>query len=391
VKLLASLDPRDRSMLLVCFALVAVLLAVLVVLTPASDADNPLPGSYRTGVHGAKAAYTLLEQTGYTIERWQQPLAELADRATSDTVLITAEPYSADQADRDAIAAILNKGGRVVATGSQGGALLPESKVTASKAVDFAACEAQPDGLQPLAGKGSIWIVPMATWMESRPQVRTAYTCAGEPVVVEYPYGRGTAVWWASATPLENGSIARGQDMELLLNSVGSSAGHHIYWDESLHANRRTQWDFVRGPIWPLLFWGLIGLALLTLFSFSRRSGPLRSLPAPPRITPLEFLEALGALYRSTRAANTALQIALERFRAQAGLLTGRQTAKLNAGELAAVLQRRFGAAAAGIEADLTEAEEACWNDQLRPRKALELIQTLRRQEEKLRQAIAHR
>jgi hypothetical protein len=391
MKLLSSLDPKDRRMLLIVLGLVVALLAVLAIFTPSQNPDeSQTPDSYLSGKYGAKAAYTLLEQSGYEIEHWEQPLSELAAKADATTVLIVAEPYTWDKTDRLAVASILRKGGRVLATGYDGGLLLPRNAVTVSKQATFAACEATPDGLQPLASGGTIWIVPQATWYESDSATQTAYTCAGQPVVVEYPVGKGHAIWWASSTPLENGSITRSQNLELLLNSAGPAAGQHIYWDESLHGKSHTQWDFVSGPVWPLLVWGSIGLALLVTFSYSRRSGPIRPLPQVPRTTPIEFLDALGSLYRSTGAAATATQIAWERFRAQAVLLTGQRSPQIDARQLAAAIDRRFGAVAKQMEPDMIAAEEACWDENLKPRRALALVQALRRHEETLRKASSH-
>jgi hypothetical protein len=402
MKLFASLDsrfnPKDRRMLLVTFGLVAVLFLVFAFFIPQQDPnDNPVPSSYFSGQHGAKAAFTLLEQSGYAVERWEQPLDDLAAQAAPGTVLILAEPITFEAQDRTAIAAILRKGGRILATGFQGGMLLPGNDVTFSTDLAFADCEAQPDGLSLLAGRGSIWIRPRAAWKETRPEIHTAYTCASQPVVVEYPVEKGAAVWWASSTPLENGSILRGQNLELLLNSLGPAnvAGHprHIYWDEAIHGVAHSQWDYVSGPTWPLLSLGALGLTLLTIFSFSRRSGPVRALPQAPRTTPIEFLDALGALYRSTGAASTAMQIAWERFRTQASLLTGQPSVRRtgsghpDARQLFAAIHSRFGAIAAGMEKDVIEAEEACSQDNLKPRNALRLIQFLRRHEETLRTA----
>jgi len=173
----------------------------------------------------------------------------------------------------------------------------------------------------------------------------------------------------------------------LLLNSVGPTQGHHIYWDESLHGKEHTQWDFVSGPVWPLLFWGGIGLAILVIFSYSRRSGTVRPLPQAARTTPIEFIDALGSLYRSTGASATALQIAWERFRTQASLLTGLRNPKVDARELAAAIGRRFGGLGKAMEPDLIEAEDLCWEETIKPRRTLTLIQTLRRHEETLRNA----
>lgn len=388
---LHRLDVKDRRMILIALALIVALFVLLAIFTPADDPDrNPVPSSYLFGQHGARAAYTLLEQSGYTIERWHQPLSQLALHAGPETVLVITEPFSLPeqtQQARHVVAAILRKGGRVLVTGYIGGTLLPGNHVTVSREATFAACEAQPEGLDPLAAAGPIWIVPRFTWKDDS-EARTAYTCAGQPVVVELAAGH--AIWWASSTPLENRSIQRGKNLELLLNSIGPAANHHVYWDESLHGGRvPTPWDFVRGPVWPLLLFGSIGLALLIVLSMSRRSGPVRPLPQAPRTTPIEFLDALGSLYRSTGAASTALQIAWERFRTQSALLTGQRSAQLDARELAAAIELRFGQAANGMEADLVDVEDACLNEALKPTRALELVRTLRQHEETLRNASA--
>jgi len=395
VKFLSSLDPKDRRMLWIIVSLVVVVLVLLAVFTPRDDPNqNPVPDSNLPGQHGAKAAFTLLQQSGYRVQRWEEPLAGLASQAGPGTVLILAEPFSNELADNTAIAQILQKGGRVLVTGLRGGSLLPGNEVTTPSDFSFATCEAKPDGLSPLAGpdSGPIWITPNSRWKEARPEMRSAYSCAGQPVVVQYPVGQGTAIWWASSTPLENGSITRGRNLELLLNSIGPpTPNQRVYWDESLHNPVHTQWDYVHGPVWPLLFFGGIALALLVILSFSRRSGPIRALPQTPRTTPIEFLEALGALYRSTGANSTALQIAWERFRSQAALVTGQRNQNLTAAQLTEAIERRFGPIAKSMEKDLLAAEEACSDDSLKPRRALAIVQSLRRHEETLRAASSHR
>ena len=158
-------------------------------------------------------------------------------------------------------------------------------------------------------------MVPEATWQVGNPTQRIQYSCAGQPAVVEYDYGKGHVVWWASSTPLENGSLARANNLDLLLNSLGPREGHQFYWDESLHGDVRSEWSYAAGPALNLLRIGLPVLGLLIVFSFSRRSGPVRELPQPARAAPVEFLEALGSLYRNAGASSTAVAVALERFR----------------------------------------------------------------------------
>jgi len=302
-------------------------------------------------------------------------------------VVIFAEPLTREPANLKAVRQILEHGGRVLSTGFWGAFLLPGEAGDTPDEFNFAACKLDPEGLDALAGSGEVWMVPQATWRLGNPAFRVDYSCAGQPAVVEYEWGKGHAVWWASSTPLENGSLARAQDLDLLLNALGPREGHHFYWDESLHGEIRSTWSYASGPAWNLLWGGLAVLGMLVVLSFSRRSGPVRDLPAVVRATPIEFLDALGSLYRNAGASSTALAIALERFRRTVLRLCGLRGQPLNAAEIAAAVRRRFPQADENLEADLKACEEAAWGETLTPREALKLIQKLNSHVEQLRTA----
>ncbi|HEY6849664.1 MAG TPA: DUF4350 domain-containing protein [Terracidiphilus sp.] len=385
MRLLTSLDAKDRRMLLWCLGTGLVLSVAIALLLPdANSNSNPLPSSYLAGQHGARAAYDTLVRSNYPIERWERPLAELAATAGPDTVVIFAEPLTREPRDLKAVREILERGGRVLATGFWGGFILPGEASETPDTFTFAACRLEPEGLNPLAATGEVWMIPQAGWQVGNPAFHVDYTCAGQPAVVEYSWGKGHAVWWASSTPLENGSIARAHDLELLLDSLGPRAGHHFYWDESLHGEIRSTWSYASGPAWNMLWIGLAVLGLLVILSFSRRTGPVRELPAPVRTTPIEFLDALGSLYKTAGAASTAVTIALERFRRHSLHLSGLPGRQMDAAELAAALRRRFPQADKSLEADLAACEEAGWAQAITPREALKLIQRLHSQQVKL-------
>lgn len=375
---LPSLDAKDRRLLLWSLAAaLALAIAAGILANGGDDDDNRIPSSYLTGKHGALAAYETLVRSGYNVERWERPLTELAAEAGPQTVVIFAEPFTREQDDMKAVGQILERGGRVVATGFWGGYLLPGAQAAPAQEFAFAACELEPDGLDPLAGSGEVWMMPEATWQVGKPADRVQYSCAGRPAVVEYDWGKGHVVWWASSTPLENGSLNRAQNLEFFLNSLGDRDGSRFYWDESLHGDMRSNWSYATGPALNMLRMGLPVLAFLVLFSFSRRSGPVRELPAPVRATPIEFLEALGSLYQGAGAAATAVSVAWERFRRQALRLCGMQPQRMGAAELATVVRRRFPVADGMLEADLSLCEGAAENDELQPREALRLVQLL--------------
>jgi hypothetical protein len=261
---------------------------------------------------------------------------------------------------------------------------LPGEESGMPKALDFAACKLEPEGLDPLSNSGEVWMVPESAWSTGNPAHRVEYSCSGHPAVVEYAWGKGHVVWWASSTPLENGSLSRAHNLDLLLNSLGPREGHRFYWDESLHGEIRSIWSYASGPALNMLWIGLAVLGLLIVLSFSRRSGPVRDLPEPARATPIEFLEALGSLYRNAGAASTAVSIAWERFRRQSLQLCGLRGKQMGAAELAEVIRRRFPQTDAGLEADLAACEDAAWGETVQPAEALKLVQKLHARLQKL-------
>ncbi|HEY1985909.1 MAG TPA: DUF4350 domain-containing protein [Terracidiphilus sp.] len=378
MKFLSSLDSKDRRLMVWCLA-AAIGLAVLTgFLLPDSDNnDNRIPSTYLSGQHGAMAAYETLLRGGYALERWERPLSELAATAGPGTVVIFAQPFTRENEDITAVREILEKGGRVLSTGFWGGYILPGESSNPPSYFTFAACKLEPEGLDALAGSGEVWMTPEATWQVGKPSDRVQYSCAAQPAVVEYDWGKGHVVWWASATPLENGSLARARNLDLFLNSLGPRDGHHFYWDESLHGEVRSDWSYASGPALNLLRYGLLALAVLVLLSFSRRSGPVRELPPPVRATPIEFIEALGSLYRNAGAASTAVSIAWERFRRHALKLCGLKGQRMGAAELAAAIQRRFPGTDPGLGADLAACEEAAAEEAITPREALRVVQLL--------------
>jgi len=95
MRFLSSLDAKDRRLLPWFFG-IGLTLAVLTgfLLPSGNDDSNPLPSTYLAGRHGARAAYETLLRSGYSLERWERPLSELAATSGPDTVVIFAEPFT---------------------------------------------------------------------------------------------------------------------------------------------------------------------------------------------------------------------------------------------------------------------------------------------------------
>ena len=70
MKLFAQLDATDRKLLLACLGAVALLALVTALFARNQNRDdNPVPSSYLTGRHGARAAYDVLQENGYNVQR----------------------------------------------------------------------------------------------------------------------------------------------------------------------------------------------------------------------------------------------------------------------------------------------------------------------------------
>jgi hypothetical protein len=382
MKLLASLDRTDRRLLLVTALLVLCTTVLLVLVHPQEQSDSYIPSTYSTAPHGAKAAYLLLARMGYRVERSEGPLSSIADSADTHTVLILAEPARApSQQEMAAVRQVLTRGGRVLAVGFLGAAAVPDENLDnqSPKQLVGGICEAEPVGFSPLTAGGKVVMRGVGSvWKLDRPSQRAAFLCAGEGAVVTYPVGKGTVVWWASASPLENQDIAARGSLDLLLNSLQLRQGDHIVWDESLHAEPAAAWDPWRDRVILALIAQLLLAGLLLVLARGRRSGPLRPLPAPTRSSPLEFVRSLGGLYRSSGANDVPVTIAYERFRARLAERYGVSRAQTaDAATLAAMLTERFGIISPSLQRDLEACENAGRLTNLKPRQALMLVKAL--------------
>ena len=121
-----NLERGDQRLLIGGGIALLLIVAATAYLSPPEDEPVFFPSSYSAASGGAKAAYLLLEEMGYNVERWSYSPQELPHPNHGDT-LVLANPFmGASQAERDAISAWLEGGGRLLLTGSVGESFLPQ-------------------------------------------------------------------------------------------------------------------------------------------------------------------------------------------------------------------------------------------------------------------------
>jgi hypothetical protein len=373
-----GLDRGDRKLLIGAGAVLVLLAATAAAVSPPRTSSQfSLPSSYSPDWDGAEAAFLLLQDMGYNVERWEKSPVEITDDP-SNTVLVLADPVQPPAEDeRAAITSFLEEGGRVFATGPSASMLLPRAK-SFTPSYDFD----QPAHFSPQApspimrGAPDITMLPPESWSPDVPGDVIVYGDQDTAAVVTYRFGKGEVVWWAAATPLSNGAIRDASNLQLFLNSVAPSPNVHILWDEYFHGTHGSLWSYMlRTPFpWGLAQLGLVFLAIL--FTYSRRSGPVRAPAVVSRLSPLEFVDTLGDLYNSVRADDAALQVANQRLRF---VLTRRLalSANVSTADLARIASQQLGWDEAALFALLDRAEKGGDTGKRRDGESLKLVQQL--------------
>jgi Domain of unknown function (DUF4350) len=372
-----AVTPGDKKLFLIAGGVLLVLVVIAAAFTPTGATEADYPTTYATGSNGAKAIYLLLKESGYHVERWEEPPGDL--KATQNTTLILAEPkYIPTAEERRQFRSFIAGGARVIASGQFSGFLLPVSRgvpdpLTPDLPLTFKS--RIPSAYSRVAPE--ITMSPSATW-DDRLSATPLYGNEKNTVVVEYKYGKGEVIWLASATPLTNAGIRESGNLPFILTAVGDKSNTRVLFDEYFHGHRRS---LVAAMAHTQVRWLVLQFALIALFSilaFSRRSGPIRALAPESRLSPLEFVDTLGGLYQNAHASMVAVDVYYQRFRYW---LTRRAGIAANAGipEMEQVVRDRWHFQDDDFAATLHACEEAKYNYQLAPKEALRLVQTLQR------------
>lgn len=371
-----KLDKSDRR-LLMWTGLILLPIIVLLAFLSQDEEDSGVPSTYSAQSSGAKAAYLFLQEEGYNVERWERSPEELPAQA-HNTVLVLASPAGVpSKAQKDALQLYVSRGGRILGTGYWVSWFLPKSDIVSEPAPSGVWKEYDPEILSPLTRAGTIRMTPNAHWGDAPSGQIVHYSHRGKGIVVSYTVGQGQVIWWAANTPLSNAGIAEAGNLALLMNSLGASKDTRILWDEFFHGQRTATITIMVLPVWiGLAQCGLAVLALL--FTFARRNAPIRPLAEPSRLSPLEFVQTLGKLYRRANATRTALEVPYSSFRA---LLIKRLGLRndVSTSELLQAAQKKLGYQDANFEETMREVLNTMNDPDLKEAKVLELVQKLNR------------
>jgi hypothetical protein len=374
----ALLDSRDARYVLGALAVMVLMLALTYSLAPPPIQHSlGYPSSYASDWAGSKAAYLLLEDQGYRVERWEKPPEDLPPDSI-DAVFVLIEPLEGRTAgDVAAIRRFISNGGRVLAVGAGTASFVPDMDAAGAEEYDPKAKTFLALLPSPITRNApEITMVSPDTFTSSVYPWLGLYGKDDAVGAVSYRLGKGQVIWWASASPLTNGMIRDKNNLEFFLNCIGPPAIAHVYWDEYFHGARASFFSyFAHGPLpWAGLQIGIAFIAVL--FTFSRRSGAMRLPATESRLSPLEFVDTLGDLYHSAHASPAAVAVAYRRFRVTLSRKLA-LPAKIKLPELSRAASNRFGWPEDGLLDTLARSERAMRNINLDEAEALYLVRQL--------------
>jgi Domain of unknown function (DUF4350) len=367
----------DLTILIVAGVVVVLLAALSFAIAPGAGLPVLSGSSYTADLAGAKAAYLLLEELGYHVERSIEPLAALS-RDPKRTVIVLVDPLGQpSKRDVAALRAFVENGGTVLAAGALTGLFVPQSHaVQSEQSGTITARTYHPAFPSPLtSGVPSIEMQPIV-WRRTGPGWLPLFGTFDEPAVQLLHLGAGRIIWLASSDPLSNEHIAKPGHAQLLLNVMGAPGERTILWDEYYHGFARSFWSYIVGT--PIA-WGIAQLALvsiLALFTFARRRGPIRVSETVPRTSPLEFIDTMAGLYQRSHAASAAVATARARVRRLLASKAGLPSSSSD-GRFAAVLAQRPGVTVTAAAETLRRAHDAEQSGVLNDEQGLALIRAL--------------
>lgn len=373
------LNRADRRLLTIAGGAALVLLIGTILAGPAQSDESQIPSIYSSGKAGARAAWLLLQDLHYNVRAWEDSPAALQS-TPQDALLIIAEPTEFPSGhDRAALLDFVNRGGRVLFCGETLGTFFAHAGTPynppQSGWEDFHAIFPG----RVTQGAGTITLRAQSVWKKRSSSLLWLYGTDDWATVVEWKIGAGSVLWWAGATPLTNAGITQTGNLNLFLNSIADSPQGRpsmILWDEYFHGQRTGLISYAAQTpaLWAAAQVLLVGLAVL--FTFSRRSGPVLSPPAPSRLSPLEFVDTMGGLYRRAGAASIPVEIAYRQLRAVLIRRLG-VAATMNEEDIARLAEQRFGLAGPKLADDLRHGSSYCYDQRIRPKEALALVKRL--------------
>ena len=382
----------NAILLIVALFLVVVALNFVFFVDSRSTEEDELTGdrsSYRSTPFGTRAFFTLLEESGYKVARFEKPFTALKDNDPGTLIVIAPPPTrNPDEEEFSALSKWVEAGGLLIIVDhkidvSIGDAIVRTEPANAAAAVH---------PLQPTLFTRNVEKVALSQHATRvRVDSRAATYHIGDDqaaVLADVQVGKGRIVLLTDPYVVANNGISEADNVIVALNVLAERPAGKIAFDEYHHGYGSSStggglMSYFRGtPVpWMMVQAGLI--AVLVVYSYGRRFGRPVALRSERRTTNLEFVSSMANITRLARASDLAMQNIYSEFRKRLCRFSG-VPARIENDKLAAVAARRAGLDERELSALLARCEEISRGAQVSEPELLKLVTRTREIESQL-------
>lgn len=268
---------------------------------------GPRSSSYATSPEGLAAYASLLAEHGYPVRRVRDAPSE-RPLDPQDTVVLL-DPGSVGPEDATALREFLLAGGRLVVGGESPESLVATLVEDPPEWVDTTTPVTEPIVPVPeTAGVEDVVAAGPGLWTNETGQALPVIGAAdGGSIVAVASVGRGRAILFADASPLQNRLLDHADNASLGL-AVAGARGRTVDFLESVHGYHPASGFGAIPWSWRFALGGLVVAALVLMLARGRRLGPPqaegRELPPPRRV----YVESLAAVLARTKQPDEAIE-----------------------------------------------------------------------------------
>lgn len=330
------------------FLAVVALNFVFFVDSRATDEDelNGDRSSYRSTPFGTRAFFTLLEESGYKVARFEKPFTELKDHEPG-TLIVIAPPdtHNPDAEEFSDLNKWVEAGGLLIIVDREIKVDVGDAAVRTERADGVSAVHP----LQPTHFTRNVERVELSEYATRvRVDSRAATYHIGDDqaaVLADSQVGKGRVVLLTDPYVIANNGISKADNVIVALNLLAERPAGTIVFDEYHHGYGGSStggglMSYFRGtPVpWMMAQAGLI--VALIVYSYGRRFGRPVPLRSERRTTNLEFVSSMANITRLAQASDLAMQNIYSEFRKRLCRFSG-VPASIENDKLAAVAARR--------------------------------------------------
>jgi hypothetical protein len=360
----------------------------------AAREDHPNPSTYNPKGSGTKGLYVWLQELGLPVRRWERPLTDLPAQAT--VLLILGPPIPFEGAELSALEEWVRTGGVLLLADEQVGGPVP-GVWAGAPVLKFGLqprTGERPGALRPafpspyVAGVETIQPTGRVRFQRQRPEGwAPLFSDRVGDVLAIKRLGKGVIFALADPALFSNARLEVAGHARLALNIAQAHAGSGVVLVDEFHHGHGHQSPFLRyfkgtAAPWMLAQAALAFLALL--LARGTRFGPPIPAGEVARASSLEYVGALGDLYRRAGARQLAGHTLATSFRRTLTEVLGARRGEESV-TLAARATRRLGVQAERVKACLEPGPAMAASDE----GLLKFAQTVHRLETRLRRRAA--